>query len=181
MALSIMSADSPRECAPIDWATVQFAQFEHDEKYHREISRLPIQDRLRHMALHFAKYAGRLYEDPADCEFKRTATDTLIIAVSCANTLNIDLSKKAPEGALAGMPRATFSKRLTVAAGRMASACERLDHLEDFPFRAAMVDEVLALLAADLALFNTEGWSPITEMQERLAPVKAKSIFHGKL
>lgn len=182
MALSVVNARSQsRECAPIDWAAVQFAQFEHDEKYHREISRLPMQSRLRHMAMHFAKYAGRLQEDPTGPQFRRIATDTLIIAISCANILNIDLSARSLAVGGADASQAAFTKRLAIAAGRMAAACERLDHLEDFPFRAALVDEVLVILAASLNLFNAEGWSPVREMKERLAPIKAKSIFHGKL
>ena len=182
MALSVVNAEtlSP-ECASIDWATVQFAQFEHDEKYHREISRLPIQDRLRHMAMHFAKYAGRLHEDQAVPQFERIATDTLIIAISCANILNVDLAAKSLAVGCADASQAAFTKRLAIAAGRMAAACERLDHLEDYPFRQAMVDETLAILAASLELFSAQGWKPVQVMEGRLAPIKAKSIFHGKL
>ena len=181
MALSVVNAEnSSRVGAAIDWATVQFAQFEHDEKYHREISRLPVQDRLRHMALHFAKYAGRLQEGPTGPDFKRIATDTLIIAISCANILNIDLSKKVPRLGGGGSP-AAFAKRLAISAGRMAAACERLDHLEDFPFRLALAEEVLIILAASLDLFADEGWQLVREMKERLAPIKSKSIFHGQL
>lgn len=181
MALSVVNADSPREREPIDWAVVQLAQFEHDENYHREISRLTVQDRLRHMALHFAKYAGRLQEEPADLEFKRIATDSLIIAISSANILNIDLAAKALGGEHSNTPREAFAKRLAVAAGRMAGACERLDHLEDFPFRAAIANEVLSILSACIDQFDAEGWKLVKEREERLAPIKAKSIFHGKL
>lgn len=181
MALSVVNVGLPRENAPIDWATIQFAQFEHDEKYHREISRLPMQDRLRHMALHFAKYAGRLQEDAADSPFKRIATDTLIIALSTANTLNVDLSAKEFGGDRSNAPREAFAKRLAIAAGRMAGACERLDHLEDFPFRAAITTEVLAILSACIDLFDAEGWELATEREARLKPIKAKSIFHDKL
>ena len=182
MALSVVNAEtrSP-ECSSIDWATVQFAQFEHDEKYHREISRLTVQARLRHMAMHFAKYAGRLQDDPTDAQFHLIATDTLIIAISCANILNIDLQAKSLAVCGADASQAAFTKRLAIAAGRMAAACEKLDHLEEFPFRAAIVDETLAILAVTLDLFSAEGWNPIQEMEERLAPIRAKSIFHGKL
>ena len=154
MALSVVNAGLPRESAPIEWATVQFAQFEHDEKYHREISRLPMQDRLRHMALHFAKYSGRLQDSPDDELFDRVATDTLVIAISCANILNIDLSERRLGDESESASRAEFARRLTVAAGRMAGACERLDHVEDFPFRSALADEVLNILSACLALFR---------------------------
>jgi hypothetical protein len=181
MALSVVNTESTPKRTPVDWATVQFAQFEHDEKYHREIARLPVQDRLRHMALHFAKYAGRLQDDPTDPQFKKVAIDVLIIAISSANILNIDLSATPLEQAHRDATKAMFAKRVAVAAGRMAGASERLDHLEDFPFRTAMADEVIAILSASLDLFEAEGWNAIGEMKERLAPIKAKSIFHGKL
>lgn len=181
MALSVVNAESPRKCTPIDWAEVQLAQFEHDEKYHREISRLTVQNRLRHMALHFAKYAGRLQEDSPDLPFKRIATDALIIAISSANTLNIDLTAKGLGGVSSNGTREAFAKRLAVAAGRMAGACERLDHLEDFPFRAAITAEVLSILNACIDLFDAEDWELVKEREDRLAPVKAKSIFHGKM
>lgn len=182
MALTAVNTGAlSRESAPIDWANVQFAQFEHDEKYHREISRLTMQDRLRHMTMHFAKYAGKLHEVPNGHQFRRIVTDTLIIAISCANILNIDLNVTplAAGGADASQP--AFTKRLAVSAGRMAEACEKMDHLEEFPFRKAVVEEVLAILAASLNVFSVHNWNPVQEMQERLAPIKAKSIFHGKL
>lgn len=181
MALSVVNTESPPRCVPIDWAAVQLAQFKHDEKYHREISRLTVQDRLRHMALHFAKYAGRLQEDCADLTFKRMATDALIIAISSANTLNIDLTAKGLDRVSSNATREAFTKRLAIAAGRMAGACERLDHLEDFPFRAAITAEVLSILSACIDLFDAEGWELAEERENRLAPVKAKSIFHGKI
>lgn len=181
MALSVVNGEiSSRESEAIDWASVQFAQFEHDEKYHREISRLPVQDRLRHMTLHFAKYAGRLLDGPSGADFRKTATDTMIIAISCANILNGDLTKKKVASGI-DLSHGAFVKRLAISAGRMAAACERLDHLEDFPFRTTLEDEALIILAASLDLFSAEGWNPTHEMAKRLAPIKSKAIFHGKL
>ncbi|MEC9068127.1 MAG: hypothetical protein VX569_12700 [Pseudomonadota bacterium] len=163
----------------MDWPTIQFAQFEHDEKYHPEISRLPVQARLRHMTLHFAKYAGRLNEELTEAEFERLVIDALIIGISCANTLNIDLSKVG--GAISPTQRGDFARQITVCAGQMASACERLDHLEDFPFRPTLAEQVLQIISASLGVFCSNDWSPVEKMRERLAPVKAKKLFHGKL
>jgi hypothetical protein len=182
MALSVIKIEAPNRIgAALDWASIQWAQFEHDEKYHREISRLSVQDRLRHMALHFAKYAGRLNDRPSDDVVKKIAVDTLIIAISCANILNIDLSKQSLLALGSADSKREFSRLLSVAAGKMASACERLDHLEEFPFRTAIAAEVLTILSACIGLFETEGWDLAVEREERLGPIKAKSIFHGKL
>ncbi|MEL1251908.1 hypothetical protein [Aurantiacibacter gilvus] len=181
MALSVVNGDLPRQHAPVDWAAVQFAQFEHDEKYHREISRLSMQDRLRHMALHFAKYAGRLHEGPSDEVIKRTAVDSLIIAVSCANILNRNVSNIAELEAGQGEGFEQFARTLTVAAGKMAGACERIDHLEDFPFRSAISEQVEVILVAAFRFISGLQLDPIDEMASRLSGVKAKSIFHGRL
>ena len=131
------------------------------------------------MTLHFAKYAGRLSEGPTDADFERLATDALIIGISCANTLNIDLSKVGD--AISPDQRDEFARQMTVYAGRMASACERLDHLEDFPFRPTLAEQVLKVISASLGVFFSNGWSPVEKMRERLAAVKAKKLFHGKL
>lgn len=182
MALAIVDAMNPDgDLAKVDWPTVQFEQFEHDEKYHREISRLSVQDRLRHMALHFAKYAGRLHDAPSDEVIKQTAIDTLIIAVSCANILNHDVSTIASRETNRGVGIEQFARSLTIAAGKMAGACERIDHLEDFPFRAAIKEQVEVILVSAFGFISGRQLDPVSEMSSRLSRVKSKSIFHGKL
>lgn len=182
MALAIINAATPgSHFAKVDWPTVQFAQFEHDEKYHREISRLSVPDRLRHMALHFAKYTGRLHDNPSDEIVAQTAVDTLIIAISCANILNYDLSESAKLKAREPIDFAEFLRLLTVAAGKMAGACERIDHLEDFPFRQAIKEQTEMIAGVAFRFISGGGADPLEAMTARLAPIKAKSIFHGKL
>lgn len=158
---------------------LQWEQFEHDEKYHREIARLTVQDRLKHMALHFAKYAGEIYAGPSEDKFCRLVTDILVIGISAANTLNIrlaDIVGQADTGSASD-----FDRQLVIAAGRMATACEKLDHLEDFPFRPHIAGEVVKIIDAALSVFMDKGWDVPTTIKDRLAPVKAKSIFYGKL
>ena len=182
MALAIVDAVNPDgDFAKVDWPSVQFAQFEHDEKYHREISRLSIQDRLRHMALHFSKYAGRLYEEPSEEFIRQTAVDTLIIAISCANILNRDVSTMTAQRANECLAVEQFARELTIAAGKMAAACERIDHLEDFPFRAAITEQVEVTLVAAFDFLSALQMDPVCEMASRLSRIKAKSIFHGRL
>jgi len=135
---------------------------------------------MKHMALHFAKYAGRLIDAPDETDFKRTAVDTLVIAVSSSNVLNISLSDlDFPELVLNG--RDDFVQRLVVGAGRMAAACEKMDHLEDFPFRRVLVEETVKLVQLTYTLFVTEGWEPTAEMHARLLSIKKKSMFHEQV
>lgn len=159
---------------------LQWQQFEHDEKYHREIARLTVQNRLKHMALHFAKYAGNLADAPQDQAVKRLVTDIVVIAMSSANILNLRLSDQ--HNALrGGRGESGFATAITIAAGRMAAACEKMDHLEAFPFRERISEAVLELLSQALAFAEARGWDVEEMVAARLQPVKEKSIFYGKL
>lgn len=159
---------------------LQWQQFEHDEKYHREIARLTVQDRLKHMALHFAKYAGNLAAVPDDQTVKRLVTDIVVIAVSSANVLNLRLSDR-HNSLRAQVASPDLAKGITIAAGRMAAACEKMDHLEAFPFRERISEAVLELLSQALCYADARGWSVEEMVIARLQPVKEKSIFYGKL
>lgn len=159
---------------------LQWQQFDHDEKYHREIARLTVQDRLKHMALHFAKYAGSLADAPQELAVKRLVTDIVVIAISSANILNLRLSDQ-HNTLRDGREELSFAAAITIAAGRMAAACEKMDHLEAFPFRERISESVLELLSRTLAFAEAQGWNIEEMVIRRLQTVKEKSIFYGKL
>lgn len=159
---------------------LQWQQFEHDEKYHREIARLTVQDRLKHMALHFAKYAGGLADSPEDGAVRRLVTDIVVIAISSANILNLRLSDQ--HNALRSARKdSELATAITIGAGRMAAACEKMDHLEAFPFRERISESVLELLSQALTYAEAKDWDVEGMVAARLQPVKEKSIFFGKL
>lgn len=164
---------------------LQLEQFQHDELYHREISRLPTQVKLKHMALHFAKYAGNLMESRGDPDaLKRIVTDVFVIATSTANTLNVRLADELVIGADEAFNTdsiAAMSAALIINAGRMAAACEKLDHLEDYPFRPVIKAAAIELLQASLNVCRKEVWVIQDLVATRLQPIKEKSIFYGKL
>lgn len=170
---------------PFDAETLdamQLAQFRHDEAFHREISRLTVQERLIHMTLHFAKYAGYLASGPDDDRLRRTVTDLFVIGLSTLNGLNARAYPLLAELEPAeDTSLASLTRDVTVAAGRMASACERLDHLEDFPYRRTLQDAAASMVALALAAAQDRGWSMPDLVQERLQPVKEKSIFYRYL
>jgi len=161
---------------------IQFEQFQHDEAFHREISRLTVQRRLTHMTLHFAKYAGYLAEGADDDKFRRTVTDLFVIGVSTINGLNLRIhSLLAGIGRPSAVSPEELAREVTIRAGRMASACERLDHLEDFPYRTTIRDAAVELIALALSVAEDRGWSIPELVEDRLRPVKAKSIFYDQL
>lgn len=164
---------------------IQLEQFRHDELYHREISRLAMQAKLKHMALHFAKYAGNLLESDGDpAAFQRIVTDVFVIATSTVNALNVRLADElgnVADDAPFTDSVAAMSEALTINAGRMAAACEKLDHLEDYPFRPVIKAAAVELLRASLNVCRTEAWVIQDLVAARLQPIKEKSIFYGKL
>lgn len=180
MGLVAVDVESDRASA-LDFEQLQLEQFKHDEAYHREIARLNTQDRLKHMALHFAKYAGNLAEAGEDeTALKKAVTDTFIIAVSTANTLNVRLSEFIV-GTAKSVRSMSFPTLLAVYAGRMAAACEKMDHLEDIAFRPIIRDSAVALVEAAVEEADRHGWSIGDLVRTRLAAVKQKMIFHGRL
>ena len=131
------------------------------------------------MALHFAKYSGGLADGPGEDELRRLVTDVFVIALSSANILNIKLADRHNE--LSGLrDEKDFAKAVVISSGRMAAACEKMDHLEAFPFREKISQEVIELLGAAIAFAGLQGWDLPQMVADRLRPVKEKSIFYDR-
>lgn len=161
---------------------IQLEQFRHDESYHREITRLTVKERLTHMALHFAKYAGYIADGLDESGMRRLIADVFVIGVSTANSLNMRLyDRLVEEGPNADVDDVAFARQLTIHAGRMAAACEKLDHLESFPYRDAIQNATIAITSAALSVARHRGWDIGELVRDRLQPVKEKSIFYGDL
>ncbi len=183
MSLSLVSADHSGfgQLGANELDKLQLEQFQHDETYHREIARLPVQRRLTHMSLHFAKYAGYLAEGGDDVRSQQVATDVFVIVLSSANILNLQLSAVIDlQTELGASDEAGFARNVCVAAGKMSAACEKLDHLEDFPFRATLRDGVLALARAVISYCSAKNWKLVELVTARRASIRSKSSFlHG--
>ncbi|TGV48456.1 hypothetical protein EN803_41820, partial [Mesorhizobium sp. M2D.F.Ca.ET.160.01.1.1] len=85
---------------------------------------------MKHYALHFSKYVGRLAR--GDLEQKpldATLVDALLVALSAANALNQRLHT---EDFHIDIRDDSTLEDLADAAGRFADACEKMDHLESF-------------------------------------------------
>ncbi len=78
---------------------LQLEQLKHDQRYHQDFCGLPICQRMKHMALHFSKYSGRVAELHGDNDTRplhTTITDTFIICLVTANILNVRLADHIP-------------------------------------------------------------------------------------
>jgi hypothetical protein len=179
---------------------LQWAQLKHDELYHKEITLLPVADRMKHFALHMAKYLGYFVDaiDTDSDRFERTLVDAFIITLASANTLNFDLGKAlgwqenaAPvnfkafgiELATQCFPRSEdkiwFLKQFARHCGRLAKACESLDHIESHPFREAMLASVLDMFKLFVAEGTAHQIDLINGAKERLRSVETKNIFYS--
>lgn len=178
---------------------LQVEQHHHDESYHREIARLSLHQRLNHMALHFAKYAGKVAATRDKHELVKVYVDVFVIALSTANILNAELwdlleqdrrefPGLVPLGVAlaAGMKHEiagydTLVRETAIAAGRIAAACEKIDHLEEVSFRAEVRSGIARLSAIALAFVSSEGLDLAEAVRARLADVKNRLKLHGRI
>ncbi len=178
---------------------LQVEQHLHDEAYHREIARLSLHQRLNHMALHFSKYVGKVAALETIGESIPVFVDTLVIALSTANILNVKLwdligaGDQEYPGLLAFGRAVAADKRLptanvpavvlamATASGRMAAACEKIDHLESVSYRTEIGASVGSLTRIALAAISASGVDPAHAVRNRLDGVKKRSILHGRI
>ena len=176
---------------------LQWSQLKHDEAYHKDVVILPLAERIKHMALHNAKYTGHFLdsiEAGDDVRLAKTLTDGFIIALASANTLNQDLgqdlaeigethSLQAAGQRLASSLQRDESDRLWIMrqfarhTGQLAKICESWDHLEPVPFREGMKACNLALLQAVLADSAGRAIDLAAAYQARIRVIETRSIF----
>jgi hypothetical protein len=173
---------------------VQHAQQDHDLLAHRDILNLDTQTRLKHMTLHFLKYAGKMAvaSERSDCEaLGAVIVDSFIICLATANALNVSLGasldiradslddlarRMAPDLP----PVQLFARALTEQvkiAGQMAKAIESTDHLERGNPRADLEELIVALAAAMLRIAGGLRLRLDDDIRRRWAAVESRSIF----
>ncbi len=179
---------------------LQWTQLLHDERYHKDVVLLPLGERVKHMALHMAKYVGYLAaiegNDPE--RVSRILTDAFIISLATANTLNQDLGRELGRPAESSSDLATLGHELASELGKtddtsgllrafarhsgwLAKACESLDHMESFPFRNAMRESNIALFKLVVSAAAERSLDLTTLYAARLRVVEERSIFDGHL
>ncbi len=175
---------------------LQKMQQAHDEVAHRDILSFDLYKRLKHMVLHFYKYAGRI--ETARCtgdmhQLRHTLIDTFIICMASANAMNLSLGEKISEVAesndLDALARelgnelqstdlfAESVRILVILGGQMAKAIESADHMERGDPRAVMESLIVQLTVAILGILGHQGGKLDKDVQTRLQGVELKSIF----
>lgn len=178
----------------------QIAQLKHDELAHKDILCLPIQARIKHMVLHFSKYVGKLVEARQLQSHEllvSTLVDTWVIVLASANMLNLRLSEKlnsedctfyslhslgqtfaSSDFINSSNPYELALFELGKITGRMAKACESLDHMEQFASRESLEQGVLAVARLTLALSALLSINLPLLVSHRWKEVERKSIFY---
>jgi hypothetical protein len=136
----------------INLTQLQQRQYLHDKDFHPDILGLSTADRLKHFTLHNAKYAARFAaEEEAEDSgvFLATLTDAFVIILATANTLlqklDLETTSSSPNTLSRHNMAFSFTRGYLSHVGKMAKACESIDHLEAFPFRETITDANLAL------------------------------------
>ena len=181
---------------------LQVEQLTHDEGYHKDILNLSLADRVKHMALHGAKYVAYFIdavEAGDDRRVEAVLTDAFIITLATANALNQDLGKAVQPAAgqsadLQSLGRSlstdlnsrsdgpfSFVKTYARAVGKLAKACESWDHMEDMPYAATMRASNLDLLKLVLAEAALRSIDLQALFRARLRSIESRSIFHSTL
>lgn len=175
---------------------LQKMQQAHDEVAHRDILSFDLYKRLKHMVLHFYKYAGRIEaaRSTGDLQqLRQTLIDTFIICMASANAMNLSLGESIPDVAesndldalgheLGKKVQSTdlFAesvRTLVILGGQMAKAIESADHMERGDPRAVMEGLIAQLTVAVLGILGHLNGNLASDVRARLHGVELKSIF----
>ncbi len=191
MSNAVLNCSAERVLLPL-----QKMQQAHDEVAHRDILSFDLYKRLKHMVLHFYKYAGRIEvaRSTGDLsQLRNTLIDTFIICMASANAMNLSLGEKIseiPESNDLDAFASELGKKLqstdlfvesvrtlVILGGQMAKAIESADHMERGDPRAVMEGLIVQLTVAVLGILGRQSGTLQTDVQTRLVGVEMKSIF----
>lgn len=175
---------------------LQKLQQVHDEVAHRDILSFDLYKRLKHMVLHFYKYAGKIEAARPDGDLsllRSVLIDAYIICMASANAMNLslgdfircdaesrDLDSLAHDLSKEFQATDIFSdavKALVIIGGQMAKAIESADHMEHGNPRATMEALVPQLTCSILGILGRLEGQLDMDVRLRLRTVELKSIF----
>jgi hypothetical protein len=172
-------------------------QREHDLRAHEDVFYLPYPWRMRHLTFHVAKYSGRLASSPTAEEVEKTIVDAFIVALSAADLLKINFSKEfgkmvavSDHSNLAALGQALdtgeaddgnvvgwYFRQLALIGGRMAKACESLDHMEPVAYRDLLSQAVISLARTSLVTANRLRLDLEGRVRRRWEEIEAERIL----
>jgi hypothetical protein len=178
--------------------SLQARQRKHDTRAHQDIFYLPYPERIKHLTFHVAKYAGRLATPgSSQATIRQTLVDAFIIALSAADVLKINLAEALQKRAgtercndLSQLgrlllktheepaePLLWYLRMLAVIGGRMAKACESLDHMEPVPYRIMLTEGVIDLCVCTIEAGCLLDVNLKEAVHQRWSKIEAESIL----
>jgi hypothetical protein len=127
---------------------LQKYQYFHDMNYHQDVIFLGTQERIKHLILHFIKYIAKLNAVQTHNK-SQIICDLFICCLSFANLLEIKLISIdfTP-------PQSDETGALLNILGKMAKAAEALDHVELYPSREVLEEQLIKLGSNTLYIGN---------------------------
>lgn len=206
---------------------LQWLQDQHDQHYHQDIYTMSRANNITHMVMHMAKYVGKLVTieelgrtsdystDPTRLhgEYSAVLTDFMIVLMSSANRMNINLGhtlatdcRDSTEWATYGgfFPNQetatsflreviTLPEELQEVAvlkqivplirgmGMMSKAIEALDHMEAFPSRVVLNEQIVLMFTHALRLYHFYSLTPfITAIKDRMVQIERASFMYHR-
>ena len=170
-----------------DWPTLVAAHMVHDSVYHTDIFNMANPDKVKHYALHFAKYMGRVVANESDETVVRSLVDTIAIILGFAWALRLRLNRLSDYKTLKDWVWCYVTQSAGVSGEYLAIMGDRYDHLESGATapddsRSKMVEHLSNLLSVALTGLVDKGIvNPIAFYHQRIAEVQKKHIAYEHL
>ncbi len=182
---------------------LQKSQYKHDKEHHQDIFNISYPDRMNHYVLHFSKYVGRFSEEYSDEHelrehLEKTLSDSFIVALAAANTLNLDIYQQMQQrhGIDAETPERVAEqlnqldeinnikdiqqwlfRELAMPAGEMANAMESLDHMEPMDVRQVLEEETMNIIEYILIASDLMSVDVGSLVEDRWTKIEEESIL----
>lgn len=172
---------------------LQYYQYLHDERYHKDIAVLTPVRRLSHLTSHLVKYTSNL---PSDTYYE----DTYAVLLSMANVMRLDLGKACStdghrvttiEQLKPKFHDERVDELISTYIKQLSKAIESWDHLEKYDYRNKIEEAITELFILNFQKFLMEvndnplfekGWDPAyilaTNWFNRLEKIKKAHMFH---
>ncbi len=183
---------------------LQWKQLQHDKLYHADIWVLPVQQRLKHMVLHLAKYSARLSVSALSVkstsgisDYEAVLKDIFIISISSINILNKSLSsividnwgcpdeidtnelyKHIPKKELNNSDVISIALFCSKNSAELCKAIEATDHFEEFNSRSVILTALTEFIRLS---FLVLGEDIEKKIENRLYEVEKRNIYFEKL
>jgi len=153
----------------------QRLQQKHDIENHFDIVSSTRIDRVKHYALHYAKYVGRMFRENESKHITQTLTDSLLVSLSAANALNQSLWIE-PN---LGLDHESFDAQIYADySGIFADSAEKIDHMESF--LEAMKGSNYRLFWLAFQALQRSDVDPVNQINKRRIEISKRAVYADK-